>query len=203
MQLRSVTWTVAAALLATRARADGPTNTFNSSDLMSLNTTGPHFVDQTTRNAWCTSQRSACSTLCGGGMGDFASNDCDANALTWNCTCSSNHSAPGLQWYATTMPNNLCNVLNGDCMADQAQNGQVAQQNCNSTYVCSNINITTYGKSAASSAASASSSPSATGSSSGASPTSSKGAAVALHVGEHYGSSLLGAGLVAALGYLL
>lgn len=195
------------AVLAALAQADGPTDSFNSSDLETLNmSSSPTFVSQTIRNAWCTSQRFACSTLCG--SGGFGSNACDANALTWNCTCASNNSAPGLQWYATTMPNSLCEALNGNCVAANAQNGVTAQQNCNSTYACSNLNITNFAASASASASGAMSTAkptgSATGTGSASSPTSSKSAAIAaLHVGEHYGAGVLGAGLVAALGFLL
>ena len=130
------------------------------------------------------------------------------DTLDYSCTCAANNSAPGLQWYSTTLPNNICNALNGDCMKLNA-NDLVAQQNCNKTYVCEGINITTFGAAASSSAAAsaASTQAAATGSkttaTSSASPSASKAAAAALAVGEQYGVGILGAGLLAVMGLVL
>ncbi|MCJ1417329.1 hypothetical protein MMC32_003672 [Xylographa parallela] len=164
----------------------------------------------TTLYAWCTAQHTECGTLCNGATD---ANSCTGSSLSYNCTCTSNHSGPALQYYANTIPFFLCTTGKGDCMATNA-NDLAAQQQCNMTYVCGN---STYNAAAAvttSSSASASSTPTASGSGAGAasgsstasgsaaSPSATK-AAAALTIGQDYGVGILVAGLLAAMGLLL
>ncbi|KAH7304885.1 hypothetical protein BKA65DRAFT_416103, partial [Rhexocercosporidium sp. MPI-PUGE-AT-0058] len=63
---------------------------------------------------WCSSQKSTCGLLCSGGL---QSNDCDTATLAFDCTCLSNGSSPGLQYYTNTMPTFICEHIFGDCVA--------------------------------------------------------------------------------------
>ncbi|MCJ1291476.1 hypothetical protein MMC34_003020 [Xylographa carneopallida] len=164
----------------------------------------------TTLNAWCTAQHTECGTLCNGATD---SNSCTGSSLSYNCTCTSNHSGPALQYYANTIPFFLCNTGKGDCMAANA-NDLAAQQQCNQTYVCGNstYNAATAMTTSSSSSVSATSTPSgtaagagsgsSTASGSAASPSATK-AAAALTIGQDYGVGILVAGLLAGMGFLL
>jgi hypothetical protein len=74
----------------------------------------PNTVDLATRSSWCGAQQNTCDTLCGDNTNK---NNCDDNTLKWECTCSSNSSAPGLQYYTQTIPTFICNQLTADCVA--------------------------------------------------------------------------------------
>ncbi|CAG7556785.1 unnamed protein product [Fusarium equiseti] len=74
----------------------------------------PNTVDLATRSGWCGAQQNTCDTLCGDNTNK---NNCDDNTLKWECTCSSNSSAPGLQYYTQTIPTFICNQLTADCVA--------------------------------------------------------------------------------------
>lgn len=85
---------------------------YNSSLEMTLD--DPNTVDLATRSGWCGAQQNTCDTLCGDNTNK---NNCDDNTLKWECTCSSNSSAPGLQYYTQTIPTFICNQLTADCVA--------------------------------------------------------------------------------------
>jgi hypothetical protein len=74
----------------------------------------PNTVDLATRSGWCGAQQNTCDTLC---SDNTNKNNCDDNTLKWECTCSSNSSAPGLQYYTQTIPTFICNQLTADCVA--------------------------------------------------------------------------------------
>ncbi|KAH7197606.1 uncharacterized protein B0J16DRAFT_23561 [Fusarium flagelliforme] len=74
----------------------------------------PNTVDLATRSGWCGAQQNTCDTLCGDNTNK---NNCDDSTLKWECTCSSNSSAPGLQYYTQTIPTFICNQLTADCVA--------------------------------------------------------------------------------------
>lgn len=121
--------------------------------------------------------------------------------LTFDCTCASNSSAPGLQYYTQTLPTFICQQLFSSCIQTNAGNAD-GQDDCKNKIqkLCATQNpptiaeiskqadastaaATTTDSSSASSASSAPSHASTTSAdksaSSSASSTSSKGAAAA------------------------
>lgn len=93
----------------------------------SLNMTiSPDSVEPTRRATWCTGQQNTCETLCGD---ETNLNECDDEKLTWECTCASNNSAPGLQYYTETLPTFICDSLFGQCIT-QHQDDAVGQSEC-------------------------------------------------------------------------
>ena len=170
-------------------------------------------------DSWCDAQHTACGNLCGG---QTANNSCtgvsyspppivpspsDVRARTqatleWSCTCQSNNSIPGLQYYTPTMYSNLCNKALGDCLGTNAGD-RASQENCKSTYVCGSLNASS---ATAATSTSASATPSATGGATGTtspSSTPTRSVAMAIRFGEQYGAGALGALVVGALGLAL
>jgi hypothetical protein len=52
------------------------------------------------------------------------------DTLNWECTCSSNSSAPGLQYYTQTMPTFICESLFAQCISQT--NTQKGSEECKS-----------------------------------------------------------------------
>ncbi|MCJ1329662.1 hypothetical protein MMC10_006342 [Thelotrema lepadinum] len=198
------------ALLAGVAFAQSPNTSFNQSVI----TTVIGEVNQTLRANWCTAQQSSCGTLCGGGISD---NTCDATSLNFTCTCSSNNSAPALQYYNPTMLSFICNQALGDCLKANAQS-QAQQANCKSTIVCGNSSVGAVASAASSAPASTgtasptsssgsgsgsgSTSPSSTASGSSGGSTSSAAAAIA-QLSPEMATGMFGTALLAILGFAL
>lgn len=147
-------------------------------------TIDPNEVDLTTRSAWCSGEYSTCDTLCDK---DASTNDCDPATLSYNCICSSNSSAPGLQYYSESMPSFICRQAFSDCINTNAGNA-AGQRNCTSTIgdVCGTLDIANYtatptttsaGPSSATTAASTSAASSGTGASAAATSSSTAAAA--------------------------
>lgn len=161
-------------------------------------------TDANIRNSWCVAEKSLCGQLC---TGATDSNNCDYTQLTWNCTCSSNHSSPALQYYENTIVWNICSTAKGMCMQQNAGDLS-AQQNCNSTFVCGTANATLAAASASSSSSSTTSMPmtstaaSKTGSASAATATSTAGAAAFVY-GREIGTGAFAAGLLGVAGLFL
>lgn len=75
-------------------------------------TVDPGSVDEATKNGWCQAQYNTCYALCD----DAAStNDCEQSDLSYECLCSENNSAPGLEYYGQTMPTFICEELYSQC----------------------------------------------------------------------------------------
>ncbi|MCJ1444007.1 MAG: hypothetical protein MMC23_004507 [Stictis urceolatum] len=188
------------ALFASAAFAAAPNASFPDSAVSPLLTSIP----ATQRNSWCTSQKSVCGSLCGG-QTETGHNLCDGSTLNFTCTCSSNNSAPALEYYVGTIPTYECQTLNGNCIAANA--GDLSgQQNCNATYVCGTLDSKDAAAAQTSAAASSSAAPTATGASqttTASTAATSTAAAVALRLGEQYGAGILGAGLLAIMGAVL
>ncbi|KAM0437602.1 hypothetical protein ACHAPT_001966 [Fusarium lateritium] len=89
-------------------------------------TIDPNSVEFGTRAGWCNAQQDTCDTLC---RDDTKENDCTAETLKWECACSSNSSAPGLQYYSETMPTFICQELFGQCIQQNA-GSQRNQRDC-------------------------------------------------------------------------
>lgn len=189
---------VAAALLATSVSAQAGANS----------TIDPSTVDTTLRSQWCAAQQNTCGTLC---SGEANSNTCDSTTLSYNCTCTSNNSAPGLQYYEETMPTFICELNFQRCIANtvgvaasQAKCNQDEKENCGHIDPASFVEVAA--TTSSSSVASTSTSSGASVASTAASPstTSSKGAAATmLAVGGEYGAGIVAAGVAAAFGLML
>ncbi|KAH7270285.1 uncharacterized protein BKA55DRAFT_683346 [Fusarium redolens] len=91
-------------------------------------TIDPNIVDLATRSSWCGAQQNTCDALCND---DTNSNKCTENDLKWECTCSSNSSTPGLQYYTQTMPTFICQELFSQCIS-QNTGSQSGQRECTS-----------------------------------------------------------------------
>ncbi|KAF4446632.1 pci protein [Fusarium austroafricanum] len=89
-------------------------------------TIDPNSVDLATRSAWCGAQQNTCDTLC---KDDTNKNGCTESDLKWECTCSSNSSTPGLQYYTQTMPTFICQQLFSQCIS-QNTGSSSGQRDC-------------------------------------------------------------------------
>ncbi|PQE25854.1 pci domain-containing protein [Rutstroemia sp. NJR-2017a BBW] len=171
-------------------------------------TIDPNSVDASTRSTWCLGEIATCGTLCDG---EYDANTCDTTTLNYTCTCSSNGSAPGLQYYTQTMPTFICEQVYQNCII-AGQNDAAAQKVCNTNEKanCGQLNPDKYTAPATTSASSSSASATATSSgtassvsSSAAAATSSSAAAVSLNIGREYGTGIFVAGVGAVFGLML
>jgi hypothetical protein len=111
------TTTAAFAIAAAAATVSGQTvQNYTSALDMEID---PNSVPTQLRATWCQGQTNTCNVLCGL---DTASNDCVQSTLEYDCTCSSNNSAPGLQYYTQTIPFFVCRELYSQCIAQNAGN---------------------------------------------------------------------------------
>ncbi|KAL6700511.1 hypothetical protein J3F84DRAFT_122742 [Trichoderma pleuroticola] len=95
----------------------------------SLNMTiDPNSVPQQQRAVWCQAQTNTCQVLCDNNADE---NDCNQATLSYDCTCASNSSAPGLQFYTQTLPTFICEQLFSNCIQTNAGN-QDGQNACKS-----------------------------------------------------------------------
>ncbi|KAK2603837.1 hypothetical protein QQS21_003961 [Conoideocrella luteorostrata] len=90
-------------------------------------TIDPNSVAPTLRATWCQGQTNTCGLLCNNAAD---SNICTEADLKWNCTCSSNSSMPGIQYYKQTMPFYICTKLHEQCITANVGN-QRGQESCN------------------------------------------------------------------------
>lgn len=86
----------------------------------------PDSVEPTLRANWCRGQKSTCNNLCADSTND---NDCDYAKLTYECTCASNSSAPGLEFYKETLPYFICAELFSQCI-DSHKDDAIGQDAC-------------------------------------------------------------------------
>ena len=176
--------------------ADGANNTSNSID--------PNTVLASTRSQWCSGEINTCGTLC---AGDYDANTCNPDTLTYNCICSSNGSAPGLQYYTQSMPTYICEQVFANCIA-AGENDAAAQKVCreNEAKNCGKLDPDKYvaGSSASASSSDAPPTPTAPTSPTTATPSAaaSSAAASALNIGREYGVALLAAGISGIFGLM-
>ncbi|OAA49432.1 PCI domain-containing protein [Metarhizium rileyi] len=104
------------ALAVASAQAQTPTN-YNYTSELDM-TIDPNSVSQTDRATWCQGQTNTCSLLCNR---DASVNECVESTLKWNCTCGSNSSTPGIQYYKQTIPFYTCEKLYSQCITETAQ----------------------------------------------------------------------------------
>lgn len=133
------------------------------------------------RAQWCSAETNSCSQLCGN---TETKNDCSATDLKYNCLCS-NGSAPGLQYYAQTMPTFICQKLFDLCNTNNVGNAR-NQEACKTNIMshCGTLDptkATTGGSSSSASGSSTTASPKATSSAgdSGSASTTSSSKAIA------------------------
>ncbi|KAF7868620.1 hypothetical protein EAF04_005151 [Stromatinia cepivora] len=171
-------------------------------------TIDPNTIDPSTRAQWCTAQINTCGTLCNGAIND---NSCDTNTLNFSCTCTSNSSAPGLQYYTQTLPTYICEQIYANCIA-AGENDAAAQRLCKDNEVsnCGHLNPDDYTPAAASSSSSSAtatatstSTSTSTATTASASAATSKAAASALNIGREYGTGILAAGVAGVFGLML
>ncbi|OAQ72856.1 PCI domain-containing protein [Pochonia chlamydosporia 170] len=115
-----------AALVALAAASAQAQTKYNYTSELDM-TIDPNTVPQTERATWCQGQTNTCRLLCNA---DAAVNSCSESTLKWNCTCSSNSSTPGIQYYKQTMPFYICQALFSQCITTNAGNAQ-GQDVCN------------------------------------------------------------------------
>ncbi|RKP04922.1 hypothetical protein THASP1DRAFT_26512 [Thamnocephalis sphaerospora] len=80
-------------------------------------TIDPNTVKQSDRAVWCRAQTDTCSLLCNK---NAEVNSCTESTLKWNCTCGSNSSTPGIEFYQQTVPYFICEALYGQCIQQGA-----------------------------------------------------------------------------------
>ncbi|PQE11232.1 pci domain-containing protein [Rutstroemia sp. NJR-2017a BVV2] len=174
----------------------------------SNSTIDPNSVTASLRSQWCSGEIATCGTLCDG---NYDANTCEPDTLSYNCTCSSNGSAPGLEYYTQTMPTFICEQVYQNCII-AGQNDAAAQKVCNQNEKanCGHLNPDNYTAAATTSASSTSASATATSSgtassvsSSASAATSSSAAAVSLNIGREYGTGIFVAGVGAVFGLML
>lgn len=159
------------------------------------------------RQTWCNSQTQTCPNLC---SGRAYPNSCDPETLTYNCTCTDG-THPNISNYQQTIPSFICqtwvsNCIDGHPMDAVGQAGCLSVKCGNATTEEASSGGSSGGSSSASLSSTTATAASGTGSPSSTSATPSAtttGAAVALHVGQHYGTGLVFTGLLAIFGLAL
>ncbi|EEA25841.1 hypothetical protein TMatcc_005920 [Talaromyces marneffei ATCC 18224] len=159
-------------------------------------------VPSTTLSAWCQGERNTCPLVCGGAA---SANDCDANTLNFDCTCS-NGTTPDLTPYKNTIPFYVCLENFNQCIANHP-NDLDAQTACKANATCGTIDLSAVSTtSASSSSTTAASTTAATAATSttgtAASATASHGAA-ALQVSTDRSTGLGAAAMLAVFGMML
>ncbi|KYK55453.1 PCI domain-containing protein [Drechmeria coniospora] len=81
----------------------------------------PNTVQVQVRASWCQAQTNTCTLLCDN---ETDKNSCAQEDLSFACTCASNSSAPGLQYYVQTMPTFICETLFEQCNIQQVSNAE-------------------------------------------------------------------------------
>ncbi|PWI64771.1 hypothetical protein PCL_08566 [Purpureocillium lilacinum] len=107
--LTSPAMRASAALVAFAAAAVSAQQNYTSELDMKID---PNTVQLQIRAQWCQAQTNTCNLLCNN---DTDKNSCAQEDLKYECTCASNSSAPGLQYYTQTMPTFICDALFGQC----------------------------------------------------------------------------------------
>ncbi|ROT41580.1 hypothetical protein SODALDRAFT_331329 [Sodiomyces alkalinus F11] len=110
--------TVALALVAASSLVSAQRKVYTNEDLASVDA-----IDIGTRNAWCQGQRNVCTRLCDNAV----TNDCSTSTLDYDCQCS-NGTAPGLEYYRSSMPSFICNAVFEECIIANVGNARGQQQ---------------------------------------------------------------------------
>ncbi|KAE9376851.1 hypothetical protein N431DRAFT_542333 [Stipitochalara longipes BDJ] len=163
----------------------------------------PSTIDLTTRGQWCQAEFNTCKALCG----TTSSNNCDPNTLNFTCSCASNNSAPGLQFYQQTMPTFVCEQNFKLCNAAAVNdvNSAAAQAACAATEQadCGHIDPANFTAVSSVSTASATASPTGTAAGNTATTSSSKGGAATMAAMRNIGTGAFAVGAGVVFGALL
>ncbi|KAF1936734.1 hypothetical protein EJ02DRAFT_459268 [Clathrospora elynae] len=101
-------------------------------------TIDPNTVSEADRQYWCSQNEAQCPLICLQQPGVTSmttnENDCDPDALTYNCVCD-NGIAPNITQYSQTLPFFICQAWGNNCVA--ACNGDnICQSACRSDHPC-------------------------------------------------------------------
>ncbi|KAM4059545.1 hypothetical protein HRG_011601 [Hirsutella rhossiliensis] len=114
--------TALAVLSAVVASAQSAQN-FTSELDMTIDT---NKVKMETRAIWCRAQTNTCGLLCDN---NTDKNSCAQDTLKFECTCASNKSMPGLQFYTQTVPTFICEERFKECTNENANKAD-EQEGC-------------------------------------------------------------------------
>jgi len=79
-------------------------------------------------NSWCSGQIHVCDVLCNESTN---SNGCEEGPPpVWECSCSSNSSAPGVEYYSTSIQAQLCQQAFGQCQSQNAGDQEAQTTEC-------------------------------------------------------------------------
>lgn len=194
-------------------------------------TIDPNSVPLATRDAWCTSQISACPLICTqetNGSAATYSNTCDATTLDYSCVCD-NGLSPNISEYSQTIPYFTCTESNNQCRLNCGLGNNACAAACVDDHPCGaqnptrvNTTATVSGTSAATGAASSGSgsatsiysgfgsassstgsASSGNGNSNSGSTHSSSAASVVVNFGQIYGLGVVAAGIITGFAVLL
>jgi len=104
----------------------------------------PNTVPLSTRDAWCTSQITACPLLClqipGESSAATESNTCDPTTLDYSCVCA-NGLSPNASQYSQTVPYFICTQYNTNCV-NSCNGDSTCQSACTQDHPCGAQNPT-------------------------------------------------------------
>ncbi|POR35447.1 Uncharacterized protein TPAR_04352 [Tolypocladium paradoxum] len=192
-----------AALVAFAAAAVSAQQNYTSELDMRID---PNSVPVQTRATWCQAQTNTCGLLC---ALNTNKNSCKLEDLSYQCTCTSNNSMPGLAYYTQTLPTFICQTLFSQCNTQNVGNAD-GQKACtvNIQNLCGKNDppkapVSGGGDGDSSSTASGTAKPtsSQTGSGSSAASTTSKGLAAPTMMPAGHGAAAAAA--IGFLAYLL
>ncbi|KAK8229504.1 hypothetical protein HDK77DRAFT_453895 [Phyllosticta capitalensis] len=183
------------------------------SRLSSTQQIDPDSVSSSTRDQWCTSQKSQCPLIClqvyenTTTGSDPEQNDCDADTLDYSCVCA-NGASPNVSEYSLTIPYFECTEYNNQCVANCASGNNQCASDCRTKHPCGaqspkRYNITT---TTSSSIASATASSTGGGSQYGSFDSQGDGksaGALAVDFGASYGLAVMVAGLFGGFALVL
>jgi hypothetical protein len=79
-------------------------------------------------NSWCSGQIHVCDVLC---SENTKTNSCvEGPPPVWDCACSSNSSAPGAQYYSSSMQAQLCQKAFAQCQSTNAGDAEAQKTEC-------------------------------------------------------------------------
>ncbi|KAK0729116.1 hypothetical protein B0T21DRAFT_403067 [Apiosordaria backusii] len=87
-------------------------------------------VEPAQKSQWCNAQFNSCGRLC---FGSVQKNDCESADLSYECICS-NGTAPGLDYYAQTLPSFICLEAFSQCTQANAGGSATELKKCETTY---------------------------------------------------------------------
>jgi len=176
-------------------------------------TIDPESVDQALRDKWCADQIVQCPLICLQLPGitdpeEPITNECDSDALTYDCVCSNNVS-PNVTQYSQTIPFYVCQEWGNQCVLNCGQDN-TCSNDCRAKHPCGaqdpkRVNVTSTRTSATASATDAEGSALPTAGFAGAtSAPKGKGAASSmLNLGQSYGLAVVFAGIFAGFALVL